>query len=563
MALHVFVIKETELEDRQDLRAEIGKFPNSTNERKNMSTKTLRKRIALVAVATLGAGVLSVAPAHAVDGDIAVTALDYAATTGTIGSAVATDNAQAWTVATTGKVRITFDAAAGAYVQLSGPCYFVASTLGSGNTLTAGNTRVTTPSTTDAVVDIIPTAAGTCIASAYASASAATTSDKLTLTIVASSTIGTLSTSNSFARLETASEVSTGAEVTNGADVSGASRVANGGQGYIGFTLHDSNDQPMPATTVVGCSATGGAVCSFTSATFLGTSSAANYDGDSYDTIYVAQGTANAAISTVVTITVNGAVWLTKSFTLLGDIASIELSAGDDGVYGQISLTQTEGINLKVKDSLGRLLTSVATDVSAASYNASVTGVGTATTGSSTSLGTQVSFSCSSTRGSSEITVSKTNTALAKITSNALKVHCVGAADSYSAAFDKAVYAPGDLATLTITAKDSAGNPASDISTIGAAAAIAGSNMTPVTAPVSTDTFTAGVKKYTYIVGSTTGSYQMSVSLTDIDDAVTVPYTIKSSSTAVTNEDVLKAIVSLIASINKQIAALQKALLRR
>jgi trimeric autotransporter adhesin len=60
MALHVFVIKEAELEDPQDLRAESGKCPNSTDERKNMSTKTLRKRIALVAVSALGAGLLSV-----------------------------------------------------------------------------------------------------------------------------------------------------------------------------------------------------------------------------------------------------------------------------------------------------------------------------------------------------------------------------------------------------------------------------------------------------------------------------------------------------------------------
>ena len=52
--------RDTELEDPQDLRAEIGKCPISTNERKNMSTKTLRKRIALVAVSALGAGLLSV-----------------------------------------------------------------------------------------------------------------------------------------------------------------------------------------------------------------------------------------------------------------------------------------------------------------------------------------------------------------------------------------------------------------------------------------------------------------------------------------------------------------------
>jgi hypothetical protein len=386
---------------------------------------------------------------------------------------------------------------------------------------------------------------------------------QLTVTISAISSAGTLSASDSFARAETVTEVGTGAEVTNSGDVATATRVANAGQGYIGFTLHDVNDIAMPATTVVSCSATGGAVCSFTSATFLGTSSAANYDGDDYDTVFVAQGTANAAIDTVVTISVNGAPWITKSFTLLGDLASITLAGGLGGVYGQVSLTQDGGINLKAKDSLGRLLTSVATSVSASSYNTSLTGFDTMTTGSSTSLGTQLDFTCSSTTGSGDLTVSKTNTAGTKITSNALKLYCVGAAYSYSAALDKAVYGPGDIATLTITAKDSAGNPASDISEVGAAAAIAASNMTAVTALTSVDTFTAGVKKYTFIVGQNEGSYAMSVSLTDIDDAVTVPFSIKSQSTSVTNADVLKAIVSLIASINKQIAALQKALLKK
>jgi hypothetical protein len=43
----------------------------------------------------------------------------------------------------------------------------------------------------------------------------------------------------------------------------------------------------------------------------------------------------------------------------------------------------------------------------------------------------------------------------------------------------------------------------------------------------------------------------------------TVAYKISTGSTAVSNADVLKAIVSLIASINKQIAALQKALLKK
>ena len=47
------------------LKAEIGNVSISTTERKQMSTKTTFKRIALVAVAALGLGVLSVAPSSA------------------------------------------------------------------------------------------------------------------------------------------------------------------------------------------------------------------------------------------------------------------------------------------------------------------------------------------------------------------------------------------------------------------------------------------------------------------------------------------------------------------
>jgi hypothetical protein len=52
---------ERALEAQADLR----KFRRSTIERKQMSTKTTFKRVALVAVATLGLGVLSVAPSQA------------------------------------------------------------------------------------------------------------------------------------------------------------------------------------------------------------------------------------------------------------------------------------------------------------------------------------------------------------------------------------------------------------------------------------------------------------------------------------------------------------------
>ena len=94
--------------------------------------------------------------------------------------------------------------------------------------------------------------------------------------------------------------------------------------------------------------------------------------------------------------------------------------------------------------------------------------------------------------------------------------------------------------------------------------------MTAVTAPSNGDTFTSGVKTYKFVVGSTTGSYNMVVDLPAINSvstvgaaAVTIPYKITASTTEVSNADVLKSIVSLIASINKQIQALQKLILAR
>jgi hypothetical protein len=156
--------------------------------------------------------------------------------------------------------------------------------------------------------------------------------------------------------------------------------------------------------------------------------------------------------------------------------------------------------------------------------------------------------------------------------------NCFGTPVNYKASLDKASYVPGDIATLTITATDASGNPTNDYVFLGGLLAdgtgatnpigIAGSNLTAVTAPTSTDKFAAGKKTYKYVVGSTAGSYQLSVDLPKFNNttyaqtAVTVAYKIASSG-GVTNEEVLKSIVALIASINKQIQALQKLILKR
>jgi hypothetical protein len=86
----------------------------------------------------------------------------------------------------------------------------------------------------------------------------------------------------------------------------------------------------------------------------------------------------------------------------------------------------------------------------------------------------------------------------------------------------------------------------------------------------SADVFTNGAKTYKFRVDQAEGNFVAQAQVTVGADAAaaekvvkTIQYSVKQSGTTVTNADVLKSIVSLIASINKQIQALQKLILRR
>jgi hypothetical protein len=220
-------------------------------------------------------------------------------------------------------------------------------------------------------------------------------------------------------------------------------------------------------------------------------------------------------------------------------------------------------------DAAGNAIDNVTLAPETTYYNAGLTSITSIVTkpGSLTATDNSADITCTA-KGAQKMQLKTTNASSVSIKSAVLDLFCAGGVVTYAASFDKASYVPGDIATLTITAKDSAGNLTNDYAATGADVSIAGSNMTAVTAATSVDTFTNGVKKYKFIVGSTEGSYQMSVDLPAYNDAttpqeaVTVAYKIAGSG-GVSNADVLKAIVSLIASINKQIAALQKALLKR
>ena len=165
------------------------------------------------------------------------------------------------------------------------------------------------------------------------------------------------------------------------------------------------------------------------------------------------------------------------------------------------------------------------------------------------------------------------------ITSPAFSARCAAAAVSYTASWDKASYVQGDIAKLTVKWVDQYGNaaPSSGAATKGTVTGATPTITAPMMTLVGTLTNNHGVdvngaKVWTYTVGTsgtfTEGSYQTLVDYSALSGTTgsiqTVPYKVAVTGTpGVSNADVLKSIVALIASINKQIQALQKLILQR
>ena len=181
-------------------------------------------------------------------------------------------------------------------------------------------------------------------------------------------------------------------------------------------------------------------------------------------------------------------------------------------------------------------------------------------------------FTCGAIAGESKVKIQYTNAASGTIaTSPEFTARCADDPYTYTASFDKASYVQGELATLTVQFLDSKGNKANNV---GAHGALTDSTpmFTEVTAQGDGVADKAdGTNTYTYTVGGTSavtaGSYTAIIdfaSLTAVAAVKATPsYKVSTGGDSTTNADVLKSIVALIASINKQIQALQKLILKR
>jgi hypothetical protein len=616
-----------------------------------MSKTTLRKRISLVAVTALTAGLISVVGAPAASANIAASATSQAVATvdtlnvavlaSTTGAAVtpttqltaatnrsqgliykdaSSTTAQSATMLATGALSLYTKAATIVSLVASGGSFSGAVssiTAGTNAPEIASNLRgiLTNGTATDIGVTWTPGAVGTYTISAYKGDGAGTVPSstlglargtlfaQITVTVVTAGAAGT------YSPTYTLCNVGATATTATGVDASGASTRNNGQTAFINFSLADVYGTQLATGLPLVASLTGSAVLDIAS-TASSAISASDVDATvTAGTVSVKQSVANAPATATVTLSYNGTTVCTKTVTFAGEVASLRAvavrtqttSSGNEivteplnGLGGgtiRVEAFDASGVKVNPLTAGGGAATHTQFGVVAASVDSIVTGVtfysGAVATGiaSTDASGlwplafTQASHACATQGSNAGLRVTFQNPSGTIITSPAFSARCASSAVSYTASWDKASYVQGDIAKLTVQFKDVKGNnaPSSGAATKGT---VTGTTAT-ITAPMMTLVGTLtnntavdvnGAIVYTYTVGTTgtftDGSYNSIVDFPALSGTTgsvqTATYKVASSATpGVSNADVLKSIVSLIASINKQIQALQKLILRR
>ena len=416
---------------------------------------------------------------------------------------------------------------------------------------------------------------------------AGTLTGAITVTVVAASGGGTFSAAYSPCNTRSSSQ---GHGIATGVDSTGVN--ANGETGYIVFDLDDAYDTALDTGNLVA-TATTGAYLAFannastaaagTSATVVRSNSPAN------QVVQVTQATANAPVTTTVTISYNGTTVCTKTVTIRGEVAKLTI-----GSIGTEDLSTSGGSATWIADGTNRagVFTVVAADsagnvvipTSAASFSAdaatltttvqamSVNNAATSASSSSAHSASTGVWTCGSTAGEAKVKLNYTNAGSGKVvSSDAFTARCADNPYTYTASFDKASYVQGELATLTVQFLDSKGNKANTVGAHGVQADGSFPMLTRITATSSAGTAnkTDGSRAYTFTVGGssavTAGSYVAIVEYASLlaGTKQTPAYKVSTGSSDVSFTEVLKSVVALIASINKQIQALQKLILQR
>jgi len=547
-----------------------------------MSTKTLRKRIALVAVSALGFGLLSAVSANAAN---------LAAANISIGSGGACLDQGDETAAATARYvsvgsRTVFTIATGVLTgtgTITGNAKWVTTvtrgtdaTVANSNTINASG-KILTVSTAGQIADASLEVTGTGPVQLLWEQTDGT--DLVTYYFISQATCASgYDAGSSYANLTTDNG---GAAATTNVDVAAATLISYNGSGQKSYLRYDANDaygvDIALSTSTATATTTGGCQLSFTEGDSVGaaTVSVSGTGADNNGLVILGDNTPRVC---TVTVTLDGVVVALKTVKFLGEVATLEVVAANSsnywayGVDGSTSTTQNlNAIAYVAKDSAGNVINPSAAPtfvgLTGGATQVTTTG-GTKAFGSSTDNGyaqLDVIATGTTTRGDAtyQLKLVRASDGVA-VYSKVTKVQINKTPYTFGVSFDKASYQVGDIITLTITAKDDAGNLVADGNTVGngtyAGVSVSLGGVTAFSTPTATDAYTDGVAKYKFTAGTTAASYGYSVYVTtgSAQSAVTGTIAITNPAGGVSNAEVLAAIVKLIASINKQITALQK-----
>ena len=446
-------------------QAELRIVRGSTNERKQMSTKTTFKRIALVAVAALGFGMLSVVPSNAAAPAYTVTAYATTPVNGVSATAATAIAGPANYVAITNT-----DAALSAYVTVTGGTFTdgtVAKTVA--GTTPSASVFVSTPTAGTITVKITQIAANGVADTTNTATLTITVIPALAGTVYASSTV-TATTGAAAAAAKTAfTYTNTDGVVSRWA----AGAVSVNAAYQFDIAQFDATPVAMATASSKAVTATLAGPGALTIESNAVVSAPAPY-------VALAAGGSTNGLSTVklysdgragettLTISVNGSVVKTYKVVFYGSVAKYTVTSTEN----YINSNNTGSFTVTALDSLGTPVHSAAwvAKSSAATTIASVTGAGTTsdcgtdgvcTAGELAALGTSTGVTTAVVGGLGVATITAGNADYSISATDTVEVTGATAA-SISVAFDKSNVAAGESAYLVVTVKDANGKPYAD-----------------------------------------------------------------------------------------------------
>ena len=531
-----------------------------------MSSKTTFKRVALIAVAGLGLGVLSVAPSSAVQqmdslAISSVTAAQQTTETATAGSAVATLSFLGTAGADT--MTVTASLVSGPAGNTALPVLAVSETTtasASVNGLVATVTPIGSSVFASAKFKVYmnaPAVAGSYVVKLTPAVTGGTANaTAVTLTI----TVTTIPSADSVAATAT-SILNTGETVTATADAT------------VAATKTASTSDAV-ATIVVGLlNAAGSAAVESYTATISGpgtigaAATAATAAGGAriaivkYSDVLGVFPDGNSGVATITISSAAGKVLATETVTFYGTAASLSASTTSKLSKNYLGVAETSTVTIVAKDSAGVARASAgtltATPASTAIATAAVSGDVVTFTGVAVGT-TNVVIS----DGTNSYTVPVTVTAKT--------------AKTVTLSLDAASYGPGEKATLTVTATDANGKPVADgARSLFGAAVVSNVALNNATLPGTSITLVDGKATYTFytpvgsgtlLLTSTEGSATDNVIAGGTAATIAITTTLANASADAANAalaataaamDASDAVAALSATVAKLVASLK------